>query len=201
MFIACFIMEKKMINSSEVISKAIHMFAEQNVYTYKYVAPYPYCYLYGAKGKFISDIQTVIEIFKAEPEYFKRYSEIEKEQIIRNSIGRTAYDCSGFVGWACTGDKRYSTGQIENSHNVKTNQSGFISNPGGSILYTTYGGKGRHIGLDCDHGWCIDMAYESTDKNCDEGKAGIRLYRIIPDRFNMAWTPWEKSGMSNVVKY
>lgn len=187
--------------AAEAISTAIHMLAEQNAYAHKYSAPYPYCYLYGAKGDLIRGREDVERYFRAEPSYYARYSAAEKEQIIRNSIGRTAYDCSGFVGWACTGDHRYSAGQIENAHDVKTTAAGFTQNPGGSILFTTYGGRGRHIGLDIDHGWCADMAYESTDQNVKDGKAGIRLYRVVQDGYNMRWTAWEKSGLSNVLKY
>lgn len=188
--------------AAEAIRTATHMLAEQKAYAGKYNGvPYPYCYLYGAKGTKINSRVDVEYFFKTEPAYYSRYTKEQKEQIIRNSIGRTAYDCSGFVGWACTGDHQYSAGQIANAHDVKTDAAGMASNPYGSILFTTYNGHGRHIGLDIDHGWCADMAYESTDANVRSGKAGIRLYRINQDEFNMRWTPWEKSGMSNVLQY
>ena len=155
-----------------------------------------FCYIYGAKGTRINSRVDVEYFFKAEPAYFARYSAEEKEQIIRNSIGKIAYDCSGFVGWLCTGDHQYSAGQITNAHNIKTTAEGFAANPAGSILFTTYGGRGRHIGIDVDHGFCCDMAYESTDANIAAGKAGVRFYPIIGGQ-----TAWEKSGLSNVLQY
>lgn len=186
--------------ATEAISTAMHMLAEQNTYAHAYTAPFPYCYLYGAKGEKITTRAQVENYFRMEPSYYARYSAAEKEQIIKNSIGRIAYDCSGFVG-TCTWDHQYSGGQIANAHDIQTTAAGMSSNPAGSILFTTYGGRGRHIGIDVDHGWCCDMAYESTDANVRSGKAGIRLYRINQDGYNMRWTPWEKSGMSNVLQY
>lgn len=152
-----------------------------------------YVYLYGAKGIYLGSEAQIKEFFKMEPEYFSRYSNEELTQIIRNSLNRTAYDCSGFVGWLCTGDRQYSTGQINNcSYTTKDLASGVA----GSILYTTYGGTGRHIGLDIGYGFCCDMACESTDANIKAGKVGVRLYKI-----NDGTCPWEISGMSNVLDY
>ena len=64
----------------------------------------------------------------------------------------------------------------------------------GSVLYTTWGGKGRHIGLDIGYGFCLDMGYESTDAAVREGRDSVRLTRI-------AETAWEKSGRSRVLDY
>jgi len=150
------------------------------------------CYLYGAKGTYLDSEATIREFMRMEPGYFSRYSDAEKAQIVKNSIGKIAYDCSGFVGWCCTGDRQYSTGQINNS---VLNES-LAAGPAGSILYTTYGGRGRHIGLDIGYGYCLDMAYESTDANIQVHRAGVRLYRIKDGR-----VAWEKSGKSNVVDY
>lgn len=157
-----------------------------------------FCYIYGAKGTKINSRADVEYFFQAEPAYFKRYSAEEKEQIIRNSIGKIAYDCSGFVGWLCTGDHQYSAGQIGNAHGIQTTNAGLAANPEGSILFTTYGGRGRHIGIDVGHGFCCDMAYESTDYNLDPAhrRAGVRYYPIIGGQ-----TAWEKSGLSNVLRY
>lgn len=201
--------------AAEAIAIAEAMYSEQGALEGGHGGvPYPYCYIYGAKAaagwdpttkspsdqNFIRTRADVERYFAAEPAYFARYSAAEKEQIIKNSIGRWAFDCSGFVG-TCTGDHQYSAGQIANAHSVKTTPDGFASNPYGSILFTTYGGRGRHIGIDADHGWCEDMAYESTDANVRSGKAGIRKYRINQDTYNRKWTAWEKSGLSNVLQY
>lgn len=152
-----------------------------------------FVYLYGAKGITLGSEAQIRELFKMEPEYFARYTDAEKYEIIQNSLGKVAYDCSGFVGWLCTGDRRYSTGQFENSHD-KTQDT--INSPAGSILYTTYGGTGRHIGIDVGFGFCCDMAYESTNKFVAEHKAGVRFYPI-----RGGITPWEWSAQTNVLDY
>lgn len=152
-----------------------------------------FVYLYGAKGVRLDTEQRIRDFMAAEPAYFSRYNEAERQQIIRNSLGRIAYDCSGFTGWLCTGDMQYSTGQIANSHDVTTDLS---AGPAGSLLYTTYHGAGRHIGIDIGYGFCCDMAYESTDQNIALHRAGVRLYGIKD-----GITAWEKSGQSNVLDY
>lgn len=161
----------------------------QSVYTGNFV------YLYGAKGVRLDSEARIREYMQMEPVYFSRYSEAEIQQIIRNSVGpnKIAYDCSGFVGWLCTGDMQYSTGQINNADNVS---SDLAAGPAGSILYTTYHGAGRHIGLDIGYGYCCDMAYESTDANIAAHRAGVRLYKISD-----GITAWEKTGMSRVLDY
>lgn len=161
----------------------------QSVYASNFV------YLYGAKGVRLTSRDVIEQYFAMEPAYFARYNAEEREQIIRNSVGpnKIAYDCSGFVGWLCTGDMQYSTGQIRNCSYVTGDLAKGVA---GSILYTTYGGAGRHIGLDVGFGYCCDMAYESTDKFITQHKAGIRFYKIKD-----GITPWEISGKSNVIDY
>lgn len=171
----------------EAVKTALRAYT-QSVYFNNFV------YLYGAKGVRLDSRARIEEFFRMEPEYFNRkYSAEEKEQIIRNSLGRIAYDCSGFVGWLCTGDMQYSTGQINNADHVT---SDLASGPAGSILYTTYHGAGRHIGLDIGYGYCCDMACESTDANIKAHKAGVRLYKISD-----GICQWEKTGQSRVLDY
>ena len=152
-----------------------------------------FVYLYGAKGVRLDTEEKIREYFRMFPEYYSRYSDSEKEQVIRNSLGRIAYDCSGFVGWLCTGDMQYSSGQINNcsytTHDIK-------SGVAGSILYTTYHGAGRHIALDCGFGMVADMAYESTDANIAMHRAGVRYYRNDSGICN-----FEISGQSKVLDY
>lgn len=169
---------------TEVIDNAIRAFRSGD-----------YVYLYGAKNVRITSPIQVQQYFNQEPAYYSRYSADEKAQIVKNSVGHMAADCSGFTGWVCTGDKQYSVGQINNCSKYNTIPAG----PTASILFTTFGGTGRHIGLDVGGtgtgtGLCMHMGYESTDKNIREGKAGI-IFEPIANR------AWEKSGQSNVVSY
>lgn len=149
-----------------------------------------YVYLYGAKNVRLTSEAQIRDYFKREPAYFARYSEAEKAQIIRNSLGHMAADCSGFTGWVCTGDQQYSIGQINNCSKYNTLQAG----PTGSIIFTTWAGQGRHIGLDVGNGLCMHIGWESTDKAIAECRAGI-LFEPITAR------AWEKSGESNCVDY
>lgn len=149
-----------------------------------------YVYLYGAKNVRLTSEAQIRRYFAAEPQYFARYSDAEKQQIIRNSLGHMAADCSGFTGWVCTGDQQYSIGQINNCSRYTSLTNG----KSGSILFTTWGGAGRHIGLDVGCGLAMHIGWESTDRAIAEGRAGI-LFEPISMR------AWEKSGESNVVDY
>lgn len=148
-----------------------------------------YAYFYGAKGQVLTDA-TMAALIAAEPGYFAKYSAAEIEQIKRNSRGKIGYDCSGFTGWVCTGDRQWSTGQINNCSVVTTPRDGVA----GSLLYTTFGGKGRHIGLDIGVGYALDTGYESTDAVVAANNHSIRLTRISE-------TAWEKSGRSRLLDY
>lgn len=117
-------------------------------------------------------------LIAAEPQYFSRYTPEEIAQIKRNSIGKIGIDCSGLVGWLCTGDKQYSTGHINNCTKYNTLQDG----PTGSILYTSWGGRGRHIGLDIGNGYTLQAGWESTDANIRHGNAGKDItLRLTPE--------------------
>lgn len=153
-----------------------------------------FCYLYGAKGVRLDSRKIIEQYFDMEHDYFwTRYNAAEREQIIRNSLNRIAYDCSGFTGWLCTGDMQYSGGQIGNCSIVTKDIAAGVA---GSILYTTYGGTGRHVGLDIGYGFCCDMACESTDANIKAHRAGVRLYKMSD-----GICPWELSGQSRVLDY
>ena len=148
-----------------------------------------YVYLYGAKDVILT--KDLIDYYwNASPGYFSRYGPEEKAQIYRNSVGMRAVDCSGYTGWICTGDKQYSIGQINNCSKYNSLAAG----PTGSLLFSSWGGTGRHIGQDIGNGYCLQAAYESTDKNIALGRAGIYLSKI-------GATAWEKSGQSNVIDY
>ena len=150
-----------------------------------------YVYLYGAKNVRLTTESQIREYFRREPEYFNsHYNAEELSQIVRNSLGHMADDCSGYTGWVCTGDKQYSIGQINNCSKYNSLANG----PTGSILFTTWGGRGRHIGMDVGSGKAMHMGYESTDENIRLGRAGI-IFEPITAR------AWEKSGESNVIDY
>lgn len=148
-----------------------------------------YVYLYGAKNVRLTSEAQIRQYFKNEPQYFARYTEAEKAEIIRNSLGRIGTDCSGFTGY-CTGDLQWSWGQIQNCYRYNSLSAG----PTGSLLFTTFGNVGRHIGLDAGNGMVLHIGSESTDANIKAGKAGI-IFESISVR------PWERSGQSNAVDY
>ena len=148
-----------------------------------------YAYFFGAKGQILT-IPVMDQLWAAEPGYFSKYSIYEKEQIYRNSEGKIGGDCSWFTGWICTGDKQWSYGQINNCNMITTPREGVA----GSLLFTTWGGRGRHIGIDIGYGYCLDMGYESTDAAIREGRDSVRLTRISE-------TAWEKSGQSRLIDY
>lgn len=161
----------------EAVRKALYLMTRGNV-----------VYFYGAKGQSLTT-PVMNALWNAEPEYFSRYTEDEKIQIFRNSIGKIGVDCSGFTG-LCTGDMTYSTGQMIHS---KSNTSP-ANGPAGSILYTTFNHTGRHVALDLGYGYFINTTAESTDENIKRGKAGIWIGKI--SEFN-----WEYSGQSDFVDY
>jgi len=146
-------------------------------------------YLYGAKMVKLTSEAQIRGYFQRESAYFARYTAEELNQIVRNSLGKYGTDCSGFTG-DCTGDKQYSIGQINNCSKYNSLAAG----PAGSLLFTTWGGTGRHIGLDVGNGLVMHIGWESTDKAIREGRAGI-LFENISNR------AWEKSGESNAVNY
>lgn len=157
-----------------------------------YVNRDAYVYLYGAKNVLLKDRATVEMYMNLEPAYFSKYTNEEKEQIIRNSIGRIGIDCSAFTGWICTGDLQYSTGQKNNSVPNKSICDGVA----GSILYTTFGGAGRHIGIDIGYGYCLHTGWESTDENIRKKRDSIVLQYMHNHSID-----WEYSGKSNVIDY
>ena len=148
-----------------------------------------FAYFYGAKGQILT-YAVMQQLIAAEAAYFAKYTPEEIQQILRNSLNKKGYDCSGFTGWICTGDRQYSTGQISNCSLITTPRDGVA----GSLLYTTWGGRGRHIGYDIGYGYALDMGYESTDAVIRAGNDSIRLTRISE-------TAWEKSGRSRLLDY
>lgn len=161
----------------DVIATAIEMYKSNK-----------YRYFYGAKGQVLTDY-VMNELIRQEPGHFAKYSAKEIEQIKNNARGYIGTDCSYVTGHA-TGDEQWSKGQISNCSKYNTLQAG----PTASLLFTTWGGTGRHIGLDIGNGYCLQAGYEPTDAIMKQGKGGIWLSPISE-------TAWEQSGMSKAVNY
>ena len=129
-------------------------------------------YLYGAKGQRCTDA-VFEQLWSAEPEHFKKYTAKQKADIKAFCVGKRVMDCSGFIN-ECVGQFNYSSGYWEKAMDKTSPAKG----PDGNILYTTFGGKGRHIGLDIGHGFF--MHCPSEGKTLEVG--------VIADY------PWEGSG-------
>lgn len=146
----------------EYIARARQLYAEKS----------DIAYLYGAKGQRCTE--AVFEsLWAAEPEYFKKYTAKQKADIKAFCVGKRVMDCSGFIN-ECVGQFNYSTGYWSKATDKTTPEKGLD----GNILYTTFGGKGRHIGLDIGHGFFIHCPSEG--KTLEIG--------VIADY------PWEGSG-------
>ncbi len=153
----------------EVIADAVEMFRHSD----------EYAYFYGAKGQVLTD-SMMEALVKCEPGYFKKYSESDLKKIFDFSRGKIGLDCSGFIT-AATGIRNYSTGFINSARNVTTPAAGTW----GNILYTTFGGSGRHIGLDIGAGRFLHM-----------GREGYSIEFGLIKNF-----AWEKSGQINGIDY
>lgn len=111
-------------------------------------------YLYGAKGQRCTE--AVFEsLWCAEPSYFKKYNAKQKADIKAFCMGKRLMDCSGFIN-ECVGQYNYSSGYWQKATDKTTPKDGLD----GNILYTTFDGKGRHIGLDIGHGFFMHCPSE-----------------------------------------
>ena len=153
----------------DVIKNALQMFNDR----------YKYAYFYGAKGQRLTNA-TMDALIASEPAYWQKYSKSEIASIKNWSLNKIGYDCSGFIN-AITGQYNYSTGYYD-SCPVKTTPRDGVE---GSCLYTTFGGTGRHIGIDIGKGFFLHMAKE--DQSVTFGK--ISDYA------------WEKSGQIKGIDY
>lgn len=138
-----------------------------------------YAYFYGAKGQRLDDA-TMDALIQCEPDHFKQYSELQMKRIRDYSRGKIGLDCSGFIN-ACTGQENYSTGYYTETLNKTTPALGTE----GNLLYTTWGGKGRHVGLDIGYGFYLHFPKEGH--TCEIGR--------------IKETAWENSGQIRDVDY
>lgn len=147
-----------------------------------------YAYFYGAKGQRLTK-PVMDALWSAEPGHFSKYTAQEKEQIYRNSLNKIGLDCSGFV-CKVTGETGYS----QSIYAKRTKETTLAEGLAGQFLFTTWGGRGRHIGIDAGLGFAIDMGYESTDANVAAHRDSVRLTRIVD-------TAWEHSFQTAAVNY
>lgn len=167
-----------MIKWNETIGKALEKISNRESYVY----------FYGAKGEFL-DTATMKRLWDAEPVFYSKFSPKEKEEIFLNSFGKIGYDCSGFVG-TCIGDMTYSAAQASHCTPNESPKQG----PAGSLLYTTFGGAGRHIAIDLGYGYFINMSNMSTDEVVKAGRDSIWIGKISE-------FPWEFSGKHQNIDY
>lgn len=153
----------------QVIQNAMKMLYEKH----------KYAYFYGAKGQKLTD-EAMNALIACEKDYFSKYSTSELAQIKQYSRGKIGYDCSGFIS-AITGQSNYSTG----FYNESVNKTSPTLGTEGNLLYTTFNGTGRHIGLDIGYGYFLHMRKEGS--TVEFGKVSDYA--------------WEKSGQIRSVDY
>lgn len=124
-----------------------------------------YAYLYGAKGQYCTS-EVFEQLWAAELNYFKKYTAQQKAEIKAFCVGKIVIDCSGFINLV-TGRFMYSTAYMGSCKNVTTPDK----TKDGDLLYTTFGGKGRHIALDIGHGFFMHVGkeYETISIGVIEG--------------------------------
>lgn len=128
----------------DVIKKALLMFYHKD----------DYAYFYGAKGQRLTD-ETMNALIAAEPSYFGKYTTQKLVEIKDYSRGKIGYDCSGFVS-EVVGVANYSTGHYHSGAEKTTPLLGTEGNG----LYTSFGGTGRHVGIDIGYGFFLHMPSE-----------------------------------------
>ena len=128
----------------DIIKKALLMFYKKD----------EYCYFYGAKGQRLTD-ETMNALISAEPSYFAKYDTATLDKIKNYSRGKIGYDCSGFVS-EVVGAENYSTGH----YHAGAEKTTPLLVTEGNGLYTTFGGKGRHVGIDIGYGFFLHVPKE-----------------------------------------
>ena len=134
--IASEIKKQYALNCYDLISRAVDLYSKRE----------DFAYMYGAKGCVLTDA-TIKALMAAEPAYFSQYTPAELQQIYDFSIGKIGIDCSGFIN-LLTGQSNWSTGYWSESVNKTSPAAGTW----GNLLYTTFGGTGRHVGIDIGEG-------------------------------------------------
>ena len=157
------------LNCFDLISRAVNIYAARD----------DYCYLYGAKGQVLTD-KVFWDLVNCEPEYFSKYSMEEMQDIYWYSIGKIGIDCSGYIK-LITGVELPSFEWIARALNKTTPVKGTW----GNMLFTTFNGTGRHIGIDIGEGRFL---------HCPKEMHTIELGMIKNYQ-------WEQSGQFPDVSY
>lgn len=133
--------ENKMYTGKEVSARALEMYNNRE----------KYAYLYGAKGETGTD-SFVRSMFAAYPDYFSRYSNEMKEEIVKYCRGKKLYDCSGFV-CECAGIPDVYSGKLYEDGSRKT--TNMLDGKEGWLCY-----KPGHVGIDRGDGTFLHIPTE-----------------------------------------
>lgn len=117
-----------------------------------------YAYLYGAKGDVIKGRNDFNTVVNRTPAYFETYPSEKMEEIYQYCLGKTCFDCSGFITYL-TGDYTYSALQWAHCTANKSLADGVA----GSLLY-----KPGHIGIDLGYG--LFMHFPTELRTAEIGK-------------------------------
>ena len=157
------------LNCFDVISRAVDLYSRRE----------DFAYFYGAKGCVLTDA-TIRTLMAAEPLYFSQYTDKQIRDIYDYSIGKIGIDCSGYIN-LLTGQFNWSTGYWTQS----INRGSPCAGTWGNLLYTTFNGTGRHVGIDIGEGRFLHAPKEMH--TIEMGM--IREY------------PWEGSGQIAGISY
>ncbi len=130
--------EKIMRTGKEVSAKALEMYNNRE----------KYAYLYGAKGQIGTD-DFVRSMFAAYPDYYSKYSDEMKEEIVKYCRGKILYDCSGFV-CHCAGISDVYSGKLledgqKKTKNMKDGKEGWLCYKKGHVGIDRGDGTFLHI--------------------------------------------------------
>ncbi len=130
--------EKIMRTGKEVSAKALEMYNNRE----------KYAYLYGAKGQIGTD-DFVRSMFAAYPDYYSKYSDEMKEEIVKYCRGKILYDCSGFV-CECAGIPDVYSGKLledgkKKTKNMKDGKEGWLCYKKGHVGIDRGDGTFLHI--------------------------------------------------------
>ncbi len=92
----------------EVSARALEMYQKRE----------KYAYLYGAKGEKGTE-EFIRSMFRKYPDYFSKYSDAQREDIVKYCKDKILYDCSGFV-CHCAGIPNAFSGKLLADGSKKT---------------------------------------------------------------------------------
>lgn len=125
----------------EVSQRALKMYNERE----------KYAYLYGAKGEMGTE-EFIRNKFKQYPSYFSKYTKEQLEEIVKYSLGKQLFDCSGFVCYCASIPDVYSGKLLEEGTNKTKNMK---DGKAGWLCY-----KKGHVGIDRGDGTFLHIYKE-----------------------------------------